>query len=52
LVLDLSVKKVGGPIAGWKLQAGLPSPRREGRDKEGERSLSAMLWRKKNDAIV
>lgn len=50
MVLDLSEKKTGGPIVGWKIQAGFPDPRKKRKYREGE-VWSAMLWRK-NSAIT
>jgi hypothetical protein len=42
---------VGGTIAEWKVQAGLPGPSRK-RQTQKRQALSAMLWRKRNAAVM
>jgi hypothetical protein len=52
LVLDLSVKNAGGPIAGpsywWDFLVSV----RKGRHREGERAFSSIFWREKNATIM
>jgi hypothetical protein len=52
LVLDLSVKKkkkkARWPIAGQKVKAGLPGPRRKRQTQGRKEGFSTILWRNKN----
>ena len=52
MVLDLSVKNAGGPIAGpsywWDFLVSV----RKGRHREGERAFSSIFWREKNATIM